>query len=597
MHFPSLIKVFGKNQELLETRIKDVLVPAEMTANSKVLLIDDDVSHRHDLSTILNFLGENLLASTSESWLATCEESSTSPIEISVALLANCESHSRAQIMEQLYEWDAGIPFVIVGEGVHEAELSSPLLTRVTAQLSGELNYQLLLDALHKAKLFHEHYNRLRDVGGIKDFNMFHSLVGKSRPIQKIRHMMGQVAAKEVSVLITGESGTGKEVVARNLHLNSSRAEQPFIPINCGAIPRELLESELFGHVKGAFTGAISDRAGRFELADGGTLFLDEIGDMPLSMQVKLLRVLQERSFERVGGVKTIQSDVRILAATHKDLEAMIEQGEFREDLYYRLNVFPIEMPPLRDRAEDVPLLLNELITLMEHEQRGSVRFNSAAIESLSRYRWPGNVRELANLVERMAILYPHGIVGVNDLPEKFRRVTKPVADIDSRAESEANRTEKLPEEASSKPVHGINRQLDSEPGTESISQLDEQIMPIESSSLLPLNGIDLKEYLNNLEKDLIEQALNDSEGVVARAADRLHIRRTTLVEKMRKFNLNKQQFDERDEKDAKGGIGDSGERGESGESDENVKSDEGRATESSSELEGDEGSGKTASA
>ena len=406
MHFPSLIKVFGKNQELLETRIKDVLVPAEMTANSKVLLIDDDVSHRHDLSTILNFLGENLLASTSESWLATCEESSTSPIEISVALLANCESHSRAQIMEQLYEWDAGIPFVIVGEGVHEAELSSPLLTRVTAQLSGELNYQLLLDALHKAKLFHEHYNRLRDVGGIKDFNMFHSLVGKSRPIQKIRHMMGQVAAKEVSVLITGESGTGKEVVARNLHLNSSRAEQPFIPINCGAIPRELLESELFGHVKGAFTGAISDRAGRFELADGGTLFLDEIANTPVSQQAKLLRVLEERQFERVGSSQTRNADCRLISATNGDLEAAVDSGEFRKDLLYRINTITIDIPPLRQRSDDILPLADYFIDQhCKKYNRAALALSGSARSALQSYSWPGNVRELANTLERATVL------------------------------------------------------------------------------------------------------------------------------------------------------------------------------------------------
>jgi len=322
-------------------------------------------------------------------------------------------------------------------------------------------------------------------------------------------------------VLITGESGTGKEVVARNLHLNSARADKPFVPINCGAIPRELLESELFGHEKGAFTGAIAARAGRFELADGGTLFLDEIGDMPLAMQVKLLRVLQERSFERVGGVKTIQTDVRILAATHKDLEKMIEEGEFRQDLYYRINVFPIEMPSLRERAEDVPLLLNELITVMEAEKRGSVRFNSGAIQSLSRHPWPGNVRELANLVERMAILHPHGIVGINDLPKKFRHLD----------EQEIARAETRYKHLGDMGKQGGVVQLPKSP-----------VEGGDSAGLLPLHGLDLKEYLANLEKDLIEQALDDSGGVVARAADRLHIRRTTLVEKMRKYQLQKRQ-------------------------------------------------------
>ena len=247
-------------------------------------------------------------------------------------------------------------------------------------------------------------------------------------------------------------------------------------------------------------------------------MFLDEIGDMPLSMQVKLLRVLQERSYERVGGVKTMQTDVRIFAATHKDLEAMIDLGEFRQDLYYRINVFPIEMPSLRDRPEDIPLLLNELITIMEAEKRGSVRFNSGAISSLRRHPWLGNVRELANLVERMAILYPHGIVGINDLPKKFRHLS----DSEITQCNDAAQDGIVPSNAA----------------------LDERV---DGETLLPLNGLDLKEYLANLEKDLIEQALDDSGGVVARAADRLNIRRTTLVEKMRKYALLKKQEDPED--------------------------------------------------
>ncbi|MFT5692876.1 MAG: sigma-54 specific flagellar transcriptional regulator A, partial [Oceanicoccus sp.] len=308
-------------------------------------------------------------------------------------------------------------------------------------------------------------------------------------------------------VLITGESGTGKEVVARTLHYNSSRRDMPFVPVNCGAIPRELLESELFGHEKGAFTGAVTTRAGRFEMAHGGTLFLDEIGDMPLDMQVKILRVLQERSFERVGGNKTIKTDVRILTATHRNLENMIADNTFREDLYYRLNVFPIEMPALRDRVEDIPLLLNELITRLENEKRGSIRFNSAAIMSLCMHEWAGNVRELANLVERMAIIHPYGVVGVQELPKKFRHVDEADADLI------------LPES--------------SKQGAPVIAELDGEAM-------LPLNGIDLKEYLTSLERSLIEQALDDSTWVVARAADRLKIRRTTLVEKMRKYDLQR---------------------------------------------------------
>ena len=488
-----------------------------MVDGAKVLVIEDDEKSRHDLETVLRFLGEDPISVASRNWSEPAELAIPNSSEVVVAIIGSIDSIRLEELLSDIYEWEACIPFVIVGR----KELLDPtdleLKSRITAFLDKDLSYQSLLDALHKSKLFHDHYNRLRDVDGLRNHDMFHGLVGKSDAIQRVRHMMGQVANTEVSVLITGESGTGKEVVARSLHLNSNRADKPFIPINCGAIPSELLESELFGHEKGAFTGAISARVGRFELADGGTLFLDEIGDMPLNMQVKLLRVLQERSFERVGGVGTIQTDVRIIAATHKDLEQMIRDEKFREDLYYRLNVFPIEMPPLRNRSEDVPLLLNELITILESGQRGSVRFNSGAIDSLCRHSWLGNVRELANLVERMAILHPHGIVGINDLPEKFRYLTDKETSI-------------------------FENSLDI---NEAVSNLNAHTLESADETLLPLSGIDLKAYLANLEKDLISQALNYSDGVVARAAQRLHIRRTTLVEKMRKYHLQRKQSEE----------------------------------------------------
>lgn len=311
--------------------------------------------------------------------------------------------------------------------------------------------------------------------------------------------------------MILGESGTGKEVVARNLHYYSSRSDKPFVPVNCGAIPGELLESELFGHEKGAFTGAISSRQGRFELAHGGTLFLDEIGDMPVAMQVKLLRVIQERVFERVGSNKSIKANVRIIAATHRDLEEHIKQGNFREDLYYRLNVFPIEMPPLQQRVEDIPLLINELITRMEHEQRGSVRLTPAAVTALGQYPWPGNVRELSNLVERLVIMFPYGVVDVRDLPEKFRGHFIPADD----------------EPVMDVTLNSPNNLLASTSAT---------------SDRLPSEGIDLKEHLTNLEYSLIKQALDEANGVVAHAAKRLQMRRTTLVEKMRKYGLQRQE-------------------------------------------------------
>jgi sigma-54 specific flagellar transcriptional regulator A len=507
-----------------------------MAEYTKVLLINDNDATRHELETVLSFIGEQVVSANSVNWHSTITEAVGKPQHVCLALINGCRQLDTLQLLKDLHDWEPGLPFVLIGEQQLPEQLDADLQSRITASLPEALTHQPLLDAIHKSKLFHEHYNRLRDFGGVRDYNMFRSLVGRSDPIQRVRHMMGQVANTEVSVLITGESGTGKEVVARNLHLNSARADKPFVPINCGAIPRELLESELFGHEKGAFTGAISSRAGRFELADGGTLFLDEIGDMPLSMQVKLLRVLQERSFERVGGIKTIQTDVRILAATHKDLEKMIDDGEFRQDLFYRINVFPIEMPSLRERATDVPLLLNELITAMEAEGRGSVRFNSGAIASLCRHNWPGNVRELANLVERMAILYPHGIVGLEDLPKKFLHLSDQEINQASISESSLSGNSSATAQGIV-PIQGLSSPESSPSGSGS-----PVFLAPDGGSLLPLHGLDLKEYLANLEKDLIEQALNDSGGVVARAADRLHIRRTTLVEKMRKYQLQKRQ-------------------------------------------------------
>lgn len=475
----------------------------------KILVVDNDEQSRHDLQTILAFIGENLITASDANWEQQCLAEAGRPAEICAVMLGDFDAPVLKQLLEDIHQWEAGTPFILKGALPESLDLDTELESRIICGLQNELRYQSLVDALHKAKLVHEHYNRLRDFEGVRDYNMFRSLVGQSQAVQKVRHMMGQVANSEVSVLITGESGTGKEVVARNLHLNSARADKPFIPINCGAIPRELLESELFGHEKGAFTGAISSRAGRFELADGGTLFLDEIGDMPLSMQVKLLRVLQEQSFERVGGVKTIQADVRIFTATHKDLEQMIADGDFRQDLYYRLNVFPIAMPSLRERMEDIPILLNELIAELEAEGRGSVRFNSSAVAALCRYSWPGNVRELANLVERMAILHPHGIIGVQDLPTAFHH-----GDVSGELQKPAATSQ--PEESAGQPGAG------------------------DDDEILPMTGIDLKEYLANLEKSLIAQALDDSNGVVARAATRLQIRRTTLVEKMRKYRLQR---------------------------------------------------------
>ncbi|QNK03702.1 sigma-54 dependent transcriptional regulator [Dyella telluris] len=338
-------------------------------------------------------------------------------------------------------------------------------------------------------------------------------LVGSSGPMARVSALIRQVAPFDSSVLVLGESGTGKEMVARSIHETSSRRDKPFVAINCGAIPAELLESELFGHEKGAFTGAISTRKGRFELAEGGTLFLDEIGDMSLPMQVKLLRVLQERVFERVGSNRTQRCDVRIIAATHRNLEDAIANGQFREDLYYRLSVFPLEMPALREHLDDLSELVDEFNHRLSRRGLGSVRFSAGAMNALHTYAWPGNVRELYNLVERLSILYPHSEVRVNDLPEKYRG-------------------QQMVEEVRGAALLSLM--------TGQAPVLPESLSVVSSESLmmLPEGGLDLKDHLADIEVGLIRQALDVTGGVVAHAAKLLRMQRTTLVEKLRKYGL-----------------------------------------------------------
>lgn len=352
---------------------------------------------------------------------------------------------------------------------------------------------------------------------------------GNSALIRRVRQLVGQVAPFDSTVLVTGESGTGKEVVARAIHEQSLRREQPFVAVNCGAIASELLESELFGHEKGAFTGAITSRKGRFEMADGGTLFLDEIGDMSLPMQVKILRVLQERSFERVGSARTQRCDVRIITATHRNLEEAIVKGSFREDLFYRINVFPIEMPPLRERLEDLPMLADDLIKAMERRGLGSVRLAPDAIHTLRTYHWPGNVRELANLFERLAVLHPSGWIGTAELPARYRANVPALETI-------AVRSGVLVEKERSESVFAVT----GEPAP-SISGLHSMpVVPLSSLDMLPPNGVNLKDHIEAIEVALIRQALEQCSGVVAHAAKLLGTRRTTLVEKLRKYGLHK---------------------------------------------------------
>jgi len=379
---------------------------------------------------------------------------------------------------------------------------------------------------------------------------------GHSAAIREVVHLVQQVAQHDSSVLILGESGTGKEVVARAIHDSSRRRTGPFVAVNCGAIPADLLESELFGHEKGSFTGAYSTRKGRFEIAEGGTLFLDEIGDMSLPMQVKLLRVLQERVFERVGNHQPICCNVRIIAATHRNLDEAILRGQFRGDLFYRLNVFPIEMPSLRERLDDLGVLIGEFIEQNRVAGRPAIALTPAALSVLRRHPWPGNVRELGNLVERLSILNGGHAVDVAQLPPRYR----PAALLEDLALAlPVPVSTPVPERmletlhpAALQPSRGIagSGNVDSDEaasdaldGIETLALLTGGAQsPVDGTHVdpaeLPADGIDLRAHLFAIEHRLITQALQRSGGTVAQAARLLGLRRTTLVEKLRKFGI-----------------------------------------------------------
>jgi sigma-54 specific flagellar transcriptional regulator A len=482
--------------------------PTEV-AMKEILIISDNEVRKNNLNVILTFMGEACCHSDYSQCIKT--------IEVKNDLVAIFLDGELPDLAEDIIEKFTSIPFVNIG-----------------FQLSGDENYQNMMgslfepimqpsltELLNKCQDFHRLNTSDLDTTTGKS-RLFRSLVGNSGGIKEVRSLIEQVAPCDATVLILGESGTGKEVIARNIHYISSRQKGPFIPLNCGAIPGDLLESELFGHEKGAFTGAIGSRKGRFELAEGGTLFLDEIGDMPLQMQVKLLRVLQERSFERVGGTKTIHCDVRIVAATHRNLDDMIMANTFREDLYYRLNVFPIESPALRERAADIPLLLQELAHRLDNNSESMVKFDDEAMRSLMSHSWPGNVRELSNLVERLAILHPKKLVGIEELPAKYQYGNVPLP-VSALSEEQQER------EALNELFLGQSEE------TSEASQVGVL------STALPSDGVNLKEYLSDLEINLISQALEQQEWVVARAADQLGMRRTTLVEKMRKYEISRQ--------------------------------------------------------
>ncbi|MCP9470213.1 MAG: sigma-54 dependent transcriptional regulator [Nitrospira sp.] len=395
-------------------------------------------------------------------------------------------------LIDRLVRIDAKIiPIVVTGFGTIESAvraMKAGAFDFITKPFDPETVVVVVRKAVEVYRLRQENH-LLRKA--VRDQYQLEQLVGASEPIRQVLDFVRKVADSDSTVMIQGESGTGKELVARMLHFNSLRRDRPLVPVNCGAIPENLLESELFGHEKGAFTGATHTRMGRFELANGGTIFLDEIGEMSLPLQVKLLRVLQERAFERVGGNRTIQVDVRIIAATNQDLEALVEERRFRQDLFYRLNVIPIVIPPLRDRRSDIPLLIDHFVARFNQTKHTHITgISHEALRLLSQYDWPGNIRELENLVERMAVLKKQGELSVSDLPEKIARKPQPLE-------------------------------------------------PKEQFIRFTEDGINLMREVEQYENHLIIEALRKANGVTTRAAQLLQLNRTTLVEKLKRKGVD----------------------------------------------------------
>jgi nitrogen regulation protein NR(I) len=479
----------------------------------KVLVIDDDETVRDVLRSLFEQKGyETLLAENGEAGI---DQLRSEKFDIILTDLI-MPGISGMDVLREVIASKVAIPVIVM-------TAFGTVQTAVEAMRSGAFDYitkpfnldelmVVLEKALSMSRLQKE--NVMLKMQLKKKFN-FRGLIGDAPRMQVVYELIEKIADTDSTILITGESGTGKELIAKTIHYNNSaRAGGPFVPLNCAAIPKDLLESELFGHEKGAFTGAVNTRIGRFELAQGGTLFLDEVGELDPSLQVKLLRVLQEREFERVGGVKTIKVDVRILAATNKDLEKATKEGKFREDLFYRLNVIPLHLPPLRSRVEDIVLLTAHFIQEFSRKRkREPFAFSPEAMQCMIKYSWPGNVRELENLIERVTILVSGKVVNVADLPEKFHQLSFKDLEPDAFAPDAPVRA-------------AAADSLPTQQGSQEIGA----------------SGIDLNEMVQSMERRMILQALEKAGGVKATAAQLLGLNRTTLLEKMKKMGIEMQK-------------------------------------------------------
>ncbi|MFZ1502145.1 MAG: sigma-54 dependent transcriptional regulator [Nitrospira sp.] len=456
-------------------------------SQSHILVIDDDPAVRQILSETL--VGEGHQVTVVSSGLEGVEAVKDQPVHVVLTDL-QMPGIDGLETIDRISKVDSKIiAIVMTGYGTVDyavRAMKAGAFDFITKPFESDTVAVVVRKALDVYKLKQENH-LLRKA--VRDQYRLEHLVGTSAPMRMVLDFVEKVADSDSTVLIEGESGTGKELIARMLHFNSMRRERPLVPVNCGAIPETLLESELFGHEKGAFTGAAHTRLGRFELAHSGTIFLDEVGEMSLPLQVKLLRVLQERCFERVGGTRTINVDVRIIAATNQDLEQAVQERRFRQDLYYRLHVIPIHIPPLRERRSDIPLLVNHFIAQFNQLRRTEILgIESDALSRMTEEEWPGNIRELENMIERLCVLKKRGMITLSDLPERSMKMTAGKA-----------------------------------------AEAPEQFIRFAE------DGINLTKELEHYENRLIGEALRKANGITSRAAQLLQVNRTTLVEKLKR--------------------------------------------------------------
>jgi DNA-binding NtrC family response regulator len=451
-----------------------------------ILVVEDDTGLQSLLQRLLSQEGRRVtIVGTGQEAIRVAQEM---PVHVLVTDLKLPDIDGCA-VLERILQIDSNvIGIVMTGHGSIDSAVKA-MKAGAFDFLAKPFDNEVVANLIDKALETHRRReNKQSSRSAVGEQYRMAQFVGTSEPIRRVLDFVAKVADCDSTVLIQGESGTGKELVARMLHFNSETKDRPLVPVNCGAIPENLLESELFGHEKGAFTGAAHTRIGRFEAAHGGTIFLDEIGELSLALQVKLLRVLQERSFERVGGSRTIDVDVRVVAATNQDLELAVQQKRFREDLYYRLNVIPVTIPPLRERRTDIPELVTHFLKRMRRGRRASTASCSPeALSCLMDYHWPGNIRELENIIERLVVMNQSGTIEVADLPDRLQR-----------------------------------RPVSADPAQAQFIHFSDQ-------------GVNLSREVEQLENRLIIGALRQANGITSKAAQLLHVNRTTLVEKMKR--------------------------------------------------------------